>query len=403
DYESRDAQGRIVLAELSYAPPRPEKARIAAAHGAVGLVLMNWGDDDNPSLPMGTVKSLWGNPTVDDLDRLPAIPAVGIARPDGVWLRDMLLGGTPVRARLVADASREWRLLHQPRGALGAGAGREWVLVADHLDSWGGGATDNATGNAVTLEVARVLAERRDELRRDVQVAFWQAHEDGIMEGSTWFVDHEWDAIDRGLVGYLNIDSPGMRGAERYEAALSPELWTWHRALMPAALGYVTEPHRLAHTGDQSFFGVGVPAISGRSAFPPALVERWHGAVLGPWYQSGDDTLAVADRRVLAQDLAMALAYAWDLATRPVLPYDFRVAARVLRETLEGYRATADDTLRLGETVALARELEDLAARVYDRATRLAARFTPREWSSDLDAEAGWLNGGLMRLSRALT
>lgn len=402
DYEGKDVRGKVVLAELSYAPPRPEKTRIATGQGATGIILMNWGDDDNPSIPMGTVKPVWGNPTIETIGQMPNLPAIGIPRLHGVALRDLVQAG-PVRARIVADADREWRLLHQPHGRLGAGTSADWILVADHMDSWGGGATDNTSGNAVTLEVARVLGEHRDDLRRDVQIAFWQAHENGIMEGSTWFVDHYWDAINRGLIGYLNIDSPGMKYAERYHATLSPELWSFHREVMEAALGYITEPRKLAKTGDQSFFGVGVPAISGRSEFPEELLKRWHGAVLAPWYQSTDDTMEVADKDVLARDLKVSLGYAWELATRPVLPYDFRANARILREAIATYQEAADGTLRLDETIAVARELESAVAPLHDRASRLAARFGGDDTSADLEAEAAGLNEGLKRLSRTLT
>ncbi|MGA7673384.1 MAG: M28 family peptidase, partial [Nitrolancea sp.] len=178
DYEGVDVGGKIVLAELSYAPPRPEKTRIATVNGAIGLILINWGDDDNPSIPMGTVKSVWGNPTVDNLDQMPNLPAIGIARNEGIRVRELAQSGI-LRARIVAKAERVWRELHQPFGILDTG-GRQVILIGDHMDSWGGGATDNASGNAVTLEVARILAQHRDELRRDVWVAFWQAHENGI-------------------------------------------------------------------------------------------------------------------------------------------------------------------------------------------------------------------------------
>ena len=351
DYEGKEVAGKIVLAELSYAPPRPEKTRIATVHGAIGLILINWGDDDNPSIPMGTVKSVWGNPTVDNLHQMPNLPAIGISRVEGIAVRELAQHG-PVRARITSNAERVWRTLHQPLGVLGAGA-RPFILIGDHMDSWGGGATDNASGNAVTLEVARILAQHRHELRRDVWIAFWQAHENGIMEGSTWFVDHYWDDITRRLTGYLNIDSPGMKFAEKYSATLSPELWSFHEETMNAALGYSTAPHRLAKTGDQSFFGTGTPAISGRSSFSEELVRRWHGGVLGPWYQSADDTMDVADKSVLDQDLRMTLAYAWELASRPVLPYDFRESARLVTTALNQYRQEAGDTLGLDRPQAL--------------------------------------------------
>ena len=400
DYEGKDVAGKIVLAELSYAPPRPEKTRIASVHGAIGLILINWGDDDNPSIPMGTIKSVWGNPTVDNLAQMPNLPAIGISRVEGIKVRELVERKT-VQARIVADADRLWRTLHQPVGMLGVDA-PHFILIGDHMDSWGGGATDNASGNAVTLEVARILAEHRDELRRDVWIAFWQAHENGIMEGSTWFVDRYWDQITRGLTGYLNIDSPGMKYAEKYSATLSPELWTLHNEAMNAALGYATEPHRLAKTGDQSFFGTGTPAISGRSSFPEELVKRWHGGVLGPWYQSADDTMNVADRDVLAQDLKMTLAYAWELATRPVLPYDFRESAKLITTALGEYRHEADNTLDFDQPQRLAAELQQLTNQLWEHSEALASRFTKADQSADLEQQAEQLNASLLDLSANL-
>ncbi len=400
DYEGKDVTGKIVLAELSYAPPRPEKTRIATLNGAIGLILINWGDDDNPSIPMGTVKSVWGNPTVDNVHQMPNLPAIGISRVTGIEVREMAQRGL-VRARIVSDADNVWRTLHQPLGVLGVDA-RQFILIGDHMDSWGGGATDNTSGNAVTLEVARVLAQHREELRRDVWISFWQAHEDGIMEGSTWFVDHYWDDITRRLAGYLNIDSPGMKYAEQYSATLSPELWTFHREAMEAALGYATDPQRLAKTGDQSFFGTGTPAISGRSSFPAELVQRWHGGVLGPWYQSADDTMDVADKAVLEQDLRMTLAYAWDLASRPVLPYDFRESVRIISSALEEYSRETDESLGLDHPISLASELGGLTDRLWVQANALADRFTKNDQSYDLEAQADVLNAHLLTLSSTL-
>lgn len=403
DYQDKDVRGKIVLAELSYAPPRPEKTRLAAKHGALGIVLINWGEDDNPSIPMGTIKPVWGNPTIDNIDQMPDLPAIGISRVEGVRLRDLLRQGTGVRARIVADADREWRTMHQPYGILGTGTTGDWILLADHLDSWGGGATDNTSGNAVTLEVARILAEYRSELRRDVRVAFWEAHEAGIMEGSTWFVDRYWDAITRGLIGYINIDSAGMKYADKYEAELSPELWSFHREVMQSALGYVTEPRKLNKYGDQSFFGVGAAAILGRSSFPEELVKRWHGAILGSWYHSTDDTMAMVDKDVLAQDLRISLAYAWELATRPILPYDFRDMMKILRETLETYKRDSDGTIDLEEPLQFSRKLETAAYGIYQKSRALSSKFNDNDTSKDLQEEAERLNTGLKQLSRIMT
>ncbi|MEZ5167240.1 MAG: M28 family peptidase [Acidimicrobiales bacterium] len=60
----------------------------------------------------------------------------------------------------------------------------------DHLascDQQGGdticnGATDNAAGTAVVLEIARALAQAKDVPRRTVIIGFWDREEDGLLE-----------------------------------------------------------------------------------------------------------------------------------------------------------------------------------------------------------------------------
>jgi Zn-dependent M28 family amino/carboxypeptidase len=48
-----------------------------------------------------------------------------------------------------------------------------FVLFSGHVDAWHFGAMDNGSANATMLEVARLLASRRDSLRRGIPFAFW--------------------------------------------------------------------------------------------------------------------------------------------------------------------------------------------------------------------------------------
>ena len=56
NYEGKDVRGKIVLAEVSYAPSTPEKERIASLKGAAGILLMNWGLDDDENMPWRGLK-----------------------------------------------------------------------------------------------------------------------------------------------------------------------------------------------------------------------------------------------------------------------------------------------------------------------------------------------------------
>ena len=92
-----------------------------------------------------------------------------------------------------------------------AGETPEYVLVGSHYDSWDYGVTDNATGNAAVLELARVLSQK--QLRRGVKIAWWPAHSNGRYAGSTWYCDEQFEDLDARCVALVNMDSPGCMGA----------------------------------------------------------------------------------------------------------------------------------------------------------------------------------------------
>ena len=232
EFEGRDPAGKITLSELSYHPARHEKQRIAAALGAAGCVMMNWGPPDNAALPFGSVKPAWGNPTPETLrTEMPTLPCIGIARTAGLALREMLREG-PVRVRMRARVENGWRPVQITVGEVRAPAGGEdFVVVGGHQDSWPGPqATDNAAGSAIILELARVFQQHREKLRRGLVLGFWTAHETGTMVGSTRYVDRNWDRLRRHAVAYLQIDQPGIVGTTVWDSRSNPELRRFHEA-----------------------------------------------------------------------------------------------------------------------------------------------------------------------------
>ncbi len=78
-YKDIDVTGKMVLVEVSYAPPVPEKARIAYEMGAAGIMCMNWGNDEEVICRRG-LKGMWGNPTEANFHCIPEIVGVGVTR-----------------------------------------------------------------------------------------------------------------------------------------------------------------------------------------------------------------------------------------------------------------------------------------------------------------------------------
>lgn len=393
DYVGRDVRDKIVLAEISYAPPRTEKAQIAIRHGAGAIVYMNWGLPEHGTIPQGAIKSVWGNPTRETMKQIPRIPAVGISRAAGDALRAQLERG-PVRVLLVAQATRGWGSLTQPRVRVPAGRpGGEFLLVAGHYDAWKPGMTDNGAGNALMLELARVFAAHRHALRRDIEFVFWNGHEIGDMEGSTWYLDTHWDELDQHCVAYFNVDTVGIAGTSRYVTRASPELKRFHDGVEQRVLGTPGDHAPLTRTGDQSFFGIGIPSLYGQYHHSVEQIASWHNATLGWWWHSEADTLDKVDRGRFRQTADVYAGYIWEMGTADLLPMDVVTLADDLARRVDRVQEIAGQHFRLDLPVApfcaAATSLDRLMREAQDDAQH--RELIPK------------VNHTLMRLSRILT
>jgi hypothetical protein len=401
EYAGRDATGKITLSELSYHPARHEKQRIAGPMGSIGCVMMNWGHAENPAVPFGSVKPAWGNPTPEAMrDEMPTLPCIGIARTAGLALREMVKAG-PVRVRMRANVENGWRPVQITVGEVRAPQGEDFVVVGGHQDSWPGPqATDNAAGNAVIMELARVFAQNRDKLRRGLVFGFWTAHETGTMVGSSWYVDRNWDRLRKHAVAYLQIDQPGCVGTSRWGTNSNVELKRFHQAAETRVLGGMPSSWRRAvKTGDSSFFGLGVPMLAGNMGYTEAELKATALATLGWWHHSIENTINKLDWSLMAVHLRVYGAWLWELCTAPVLPFEFVSAADQFIERL-GALEGAGAPVGLGGALERARQFRDAAQRLDATAERWRARYAAGGLADEASAEA--LNACLKRLSRLL-
>jgi hypothetical protein len=98
----------------------------------------------------------------------------------------------------------------------GGGKRDELVMIGAHLDSWQGGtgATDNAAGSAVMIEVMRILKMLNLPLDRTVRMALWGGEEQGLLGSRAYVTAHFADRADMKLKpehaklsGYFNVDN----------------------------------------------------------------------------------------------------------------------------------------------------------------------------------------------------
>ena len=323
DYEGLDVRGKIVLTGMTWAPPRPEKARIAHEKGAKALIIMNWGPVDNPVIQMGGVKSQWGNPTPESYQTIPLIPVISITRGAGEYLRE-LIDRTEVRVWLRAEATREWVSASQPVGFLKAEVETdEFILVGSHMEAWGKTAVCNSSGNSLTLELARVLAAHRRELRRNVVFAFWDGHEVAEAAGSTWFVDSRWESLSQNCLAYLNVDNPGIRGTSIPGLTGVAEMREFLQGLVRRQWDREATWSTAYKGGDSSFFGVGVPYVGFYTRYTEEELKRLNYASLSPTLHSEGDTIDKLDQDLFKRHLDLYGSLVLSLTNTPRIPYDF--------------------------------------------------------------------------------
>jgi hypothetical protein len=148
----------------------------------------------------------------------------------------------------------------------------ELVMIGGHLDSWTGGtgATDNAAGCAVAIEVVRVLKALDLKLPRTVRLALWTGEEQGLLGSRAYvrqhFADRETMSLKpehARLSGYFNLDNGTgkIRGVYLQGNDMArPIFEAWLAPFRDLGLSTVTI-RNTAGTDHLSFDAVGLPGF----------------------------------------------------------------------------------------------------------------------------------------------
>ena len=377
--ELPDVAGKIVVTE-GYPMPVPV-ARFEEA-GAAGQVYINPG----PWIHWGICTPIWGTPGEAQLAEKPSTPIAAINRPDGDDVVKAIAGGLD-RLTLATELDEGWFSCPVPVAHI-HGQEEEFVLVHGHYDSWDIGIGDNAVGDATLLELARILHEHRESLRRSVRIAWWPGHSTGRYAGSTWYADRFALELHRSCVAAMNIDSPGCRGATAYEeVAWMAEAGEVARSSIEAVTGIEPTRQRPLRAGDYSFNHLGISSLFMLlSNIPEEERERLGFYPVGGcggnivWHTE-KDRIEIADRANLERDLRVYLAAIGRLATDEVIPLDFRETVAELDEALRGYEEKAFKRFDLGP---IRRRLDAVERRVHALYAGIESGEIPAPMANDL-------------------
>jgi hypothetical protein len=365
DYSGLDVRGKIVLTMDG----GPDGIRRAQERGAAGHIHI-WPSDEAVIHEMiGT--SVWGTPTPESALRLPTIPVLGVSNADGERLAERCRAGT-VRVRMTSDVHTDWMRLPLVVADVEAGAAIDdrFLLVGAHIDSWYEGVTDNATGDAALIEMARVLHDGRDGLRHGVRFAWWPGHSTGRYSGSTWYADSRFMELRGRCLGYLNIDSPGVRETEIWDCRYNMgEIEHITAAVVKQLSGQEPNIRRPLKAGDQSFLGVGLPSIGAFRMLPQDHPDRKAVGGCGGayWWHSPEDTLDKADANILADDTRIYVTLVAELCVPEAHPYNFVPSARDFITNLTDLQKVAGQYLDLSPVLHAANRYLAAAERLAQR------------------------------------
>ena len=193
----------------------------------------------------------------------------------------------------------------------------EVVIFGAHFDSWhtGTGATDNAAGSAVMMEVARILTKVIDETgmkpRRTLRLALWTGEEQGLYGSRAYVKEHYADAdpfegpeeftpANANVSAYYNLDNGTgkIRGVHlQGNAHVSDIFRAWLEPFHDLDASTLT----LGNTGGTdhlSFDAVGIPGFQFIQD-PIAYGTRTHHSNMDQW-----DHLVEADLKQAATIIA---------------------------------------------------------------------------------------------------
>ena len=341
---AEEVSGRIVLTDgLAMEPV----VRALEDRGAAGVVFITGEEIHNM-----IVSRVWGSPTPETLHDYVGIPVASLSFGDGSRLRARLseAGGT-LPARLSTRVESRWTEIPVITAEI-RGADEDFVMVTEHVDSWGLGALDNASGNACAVELARILAPLASDMRRSVRFVLWSGHSHGRYAGSTAWCDAHFEELERHCL--LNVNSDCLMASTRGLA---------RTALREAAGVTDWRGCRFSRSCDQSFWGAGVPSIfsqvSEQPPFEGAAADAFgkmfgsgRTGGFGAWWHTRTDTPDKLDPENLARDVRVFASVLAHALFDERLPVDAAAEVLELRDELKAWQEKAGDSLDLSEVLA---------------------------------------------------
>ena len=256
-----DVKGKIVIAKYG-GSWRGIKPKVAQEHGAIGCIIYSDPEEDGyfqgDVYPLGAYKNKYGaqrgsvldmpiypgdplTPNIgstenaprikkEDATNLLKIPVIPISYGDAQPLLESLGGPVapvnwrgalpityhvgPSTAKVHLKLSFDWKMVdchNVIAKMMGSEFPDQWVIRGNHHDAWVNGANDPLSGMVAEMEEARAIGELVKtgwKPKRTIIFCAWDGEEPSLI-GSTEWVEHHADELQKKTVAYINSDGNG--------------------------------------------------------------------------------------------------------------------------------------------------------------------------------------------------
>jgi hypothetical protein len=322
-------EGKIILTDVSYSPPRPEKAQMAREKGALAIIYIHFGSSDSNIIGTGGIKYVWGNPNSESIKKIPRMPAVSISRHDGERLIEKILHEERLIGNINIKTNDSWVKANQPIAFKGNKESK-CIVFGTPLEALGATAINNSASNAALLEIARNVIPNK----YSIMVLFTDGVEIAESAGSTFLVDNCWPYLKEKARLYINVEGLGTEGAKRAVSYVSPSIREFVKAI-EIKNGIYSEMHYEIRIADSSFTGIGIPYYCFTHVMNKSMMQKYHGANHGWWYRSEADTIEHVDFNLLLSESTAILKVYNEITKYKNIPYSI---VPYLKESLESIK-----------------------------------------------------------------
>ncbi|MDO5718769.1 MAG: M28 family peptidase [Tissierellia bacterium] len=290
-----DLVGKIVISESL----NPVSILEIEKRGAIGFINYWKGDED--LIHEGIYNLIWGMPNVNQLDYYIDIPIVCVNKRDGHRLIKEINNNIVVYMSTLLE--KRIKKIPVLIAEINENSDR-FLLLGNHIDSWYYGATDNGTGNALALAIAKKINSEKDRYSIGLKIAWWSGHSNGRYAGSSLYAVGKYKELNDSCLAYMNIDMPGLKGAYNYKRLSSgPDLIHIEKEAVKKLTGQDGKYFGKIRGWDQSFQNIGIsPLMIWASTLEDGHEYSTAGTFMTWWWHTEKDILEYFDRDVLNMD-----------------------------------------------------------------------------------------------------